>query len=687
MASKFIWSVFYLHLFLFMAVEGVLAAEVTATDGATQQLDNMTVVGTAETTRQDLAIDSIDNPYRVEASARVGTEIFSAQEIANLNPSDVYDLLDKAVGINLTYQGRKSPFFIDARGGGSFTYIIDGAVLPSTVNRILYKFPVSAIEQLQIVRGATTLPLGPSINIGSSSSGSGLNTGFIIIRTRQPQETEAILSASVEKAEGHPTASSEDLYLGAHIGSDSELNGYLGGMVANTDRPSKTSWFDGRSGTGGMANAGFTAGKFKLNLMYYQDTGDFEMQRGIAEDGTLSNVKWYYDPLKTKIFSGDMAVKWSPQQTTLLNLFKVKYDQTEHNDSFTSTTTTTKEYEEETNGFGLRHNLQWGDTLLQLGGQISNSKGDGPNLSSGYNKFDTTVTGWSASVEQKFLDGDLVFDAGYRRDQKHIDNSSTKAVNDEANNDVDLAPANVYAGGVHWQMTQTYAFDGRYYYGDQGTSGDFDMRTQSGEDLHGEKQQRIELALSADWADWFRPTLSWFDIDIENKKTATSTTYQLDSGTYYYYTEADELRRGIELLVQGNILQNTNYKLSWTRLLDNETTSNGVTTDNLGVSKPENLYSLSLMHKWRAYRFNLSVKKVDGWSEASSPMGTATVNKLGDYTRVDANIKRDFNIYDKLLCVTLYGRNLGDEHYSTRYVTGYYPDRGRTVGLGLSLKF
>ncbi len=653
-----------------------------------QQLANMTVVDQDATTREELKVDSIENPYRVEASSRVAMEIFSAEDIANLNPSDVYDLLDKAVGINLTYQGRKSPFFITQRGGGSFTYIVDGAVLPSTVNRILYKFPVSSIEQLQIMRGATALTLGPTINIGASNSGSGLNTGFIIIRTKQPQETQAIVAASIEKSKGgHPAAMTEDLYLGAHFGDQDNKQGYVGGMLANMDRPSQDDWFDGRSGTGGMLNSGATLGKLRFNFMYYRDKGDFEMQRGISVDGTLSDVKWYYDPLETKIYSADASVIWSPRQTTILNLFQVQYDQTEHNDSFASTTTSTKEYEEKTSGIGLRHNLQWHDTLLQLGGQLSDSKGDGPNLSSRYNRFDTSVKGWSASLEQKFFADHLVFDLGYRRDVKHIKYSSTSAANDTANNNVDLAPAEVIAGGVHWQISDMFVVDGRYFAGDQGTSGDFDLRTLDGSDLHGEKQQRIEVALSANLISWFRPTVTWFDVDIKNAKSATTTTYVEDGDTYYYYTEADELRRGVELLIEGNIGKDTSYKASWTRMLDNETTSAGVTTDNIGESGPKNLYSLSLMQKWQAYRFNVSVKKVDEWASSSSPMGTASWGGLGDYIRVDANVKRDFEIADTLLTATLYGRNLGDKHYSTRYVTGYYPDRGLTVGLGLQMRY
>jgi iron complex outermembrane receptor protein len=213
------------------------------------------------------------------------------------------------------------------------------------------------------------------------------------------------------------------------------------------------------------------------------------------------------------------------------------------------------------------------------------------------------------------------------------------------------------------------------------------MQLLDGSQPDAEKQERVEIALGADFASCFRPMLTWFSIDAKNAKSATSTTYELDGATYYYYTESDELRRGLELLIQGNIGKYTSYKISWTHLLKNESISGGETTDAIGVSTPENLYSLALNHHWGAYSANLSIKQVDEWTRSSSPMGVTQYGGLGGYTRLDANIRRNFKFSRCLLAVCLFGRNLGDEHYSTRYVTGYYPDRGRTVGTEFSLAF
>ncbi len=653
----------------------------------TKSLDAVSVTAPEIVERDDLQPDSLTNLYRVESTARAGTEVFTRKEIDAYAPRDLFDLLDKAAGMNLTYQGRRNPYSIEERGGGNLTYIVDGAILSPSVGRILHKIPMAVIEEVQIIRGSTSLSIAPSITVGSSNSGSGLNTGFIIIRTKQPKKTEGLISGYVEKAESQPTANGQSLYLGTRLGSEaSGIEGYIGGVLSRYDRPSQESWFDGSDAQSGMISGGVNAGRFSLNLMGYKDSGRQEMQRGVKLDGTLDNAKWYYDPLKTTIFSGDMSMQWNENHTTLFSLFKTTYEQFEHNENFASPAASTRQYEEETRGYSLRHNARFGNTLVQLGGQVTHSTGSGANLFNPYNNYDTSVKGFSASVEQKLFGGDVVLDGGYRYDLKHIGVSSVSAAKNSAQNDVDMAPAHIVALGGRWQIADALALSGRYYSGDQGTSGDFELKTQTGTPLDAEKQQRIELSVEAAPLRCFRPSLTWFDIDIENFKTATNTTYTLNGEEYYYYTQSDSHRRGIELSLKGDFNQGTSYSFSWTRMIDNETTTGGTTIDGVGLSSPENLYTALLSHRWDDFRANLSVKKADSWRESTSPMGLLYAD-LGDYTRVDANIAGDFRYYGNTYTAKLYGRNLGNEHYSTKYVTGLYPDRGRTIGLELSLAF
>ncbi|MDD3343063.1 MAG: TonB-dependent receptor plug domain-containing protein [Sulfurospirillaceae bacterium] len=638
--------------------------------------------------REDLNPQSILNPNKVENSAQTGIEIITQEDIKNSEPKNIFDLLAKATGVDVTYQGRKSPYFVNVRGGGSLTYIIDGAILPSTANKILYKLPMSVIEEIQIVRGASSLTLGPSINIGSSNSGSGLNVGYIIIKTKQPEKTEASISGTLEKSESQPYTNKENIYLGTRIKSD-DASFFVGGLVAGLNQPSNNNWFDGQTAESKMANAGFSYENLSGKLLVYQDTGRFEMQRGVTVLGALDNAKWYYDPITTKIVSGDMTLKWNENHATLASLFTTRYEHTEYsNESFvTSATGVAKPYWEKTDGMSLRHNMHYGDTTVMLGVQSTDNSGFGANNSASYNRFDVNVLGWSGSVEQQLFDGALILDGGYRHDQNHIDYSSTSAARNNANNDVDMAPAKIYALGAKWNITPIYAFSTRYFHGDQGTMGDFNIQSVSGE-LHAEKQERLEASFEANYDKMFNPMLTWFSVKTDNEKSATNTTYTgTDGQTYYYYTESDTKRNGLELLLKGRFSTGTSYKASWTHLLQYDSVIGGITTDNVGNSNPEDLYTLLITQEWDKYRANLSIQKESGWHTSTSAMGTAYNVDLGDFTRVDTNIMRDFKTPKTVTTVTLYARNLTDEHYATRYTTGYYNDRGRVFGIDVTVKY
>ena len=122
-------------------------------------------------------------------------------------------------------------------------------------------------------------------------------------------------------------------------------------------------------------------------------------------------------------------------------------------------------------------------------------------------------------------------------------------------------------------------------------------------------------------------------------------------------------------------------------MISNETNS----VDSVGTSTPKNIYSALISHAWDLYRANISVKKADPYTSATNTSGTS-YGTFGDYTRVDANIARDFKFQNYTATAKLYGRNLTDDHYATKgLVSGgkyyFYNDRGRTLGIELSLAF
>ncbi len=60
---------------------------------------------------------------------------------------------------------------------------------------------------------------------------------------------------------------------------------------------------------------------------------------------------------------------------------------------------------------------------------------------------------------------------------------------------------------------------------------------------------------------------------------------------------------------------------------------------------------------------------------------------MADYARVDANAGFDFKLLGRATRLSFYGRNLGNNHCFTRYVTGAYRDVGLQYGMDLSISF
>jgi len=441
---------------------------------------------------EEMRPDSPRNPYRVEKTGQFGVEIFTQEDIQNLAPKDVFDLLTKAAGIDVTYQGRKSPFFVNERGGGNVTFIIDDAILPTTSNRILQNIPLGAIEEIQIVRGSTALAIGPSIPIGSSASGSGISSAFVIIRTKRPSETQAIVSTFAEQSPSEPVANGQSAYLAKTFGKPKGDHAYVALSLSRMARPSNDQTFDAENGRSIMGSGGFSLGKLSANGMVYVDSGKFDMQRGVTVTGALDPSEWYYDPIKTSVISADATYAWTAHQTTIVQFFDTKYNQHEIDASFANATVTTRDFRERNGGFSLRHNEQFGGTLVQLDHQVTSDEGFGPNLSNNYNNWKTRVSGWSASVEQSLWKNAVTIDAGFRRDQKHIDYSATRATALSADSNTDLAPAIIYTGGARWRISPKFALNARYFHSNEGTTSNFGLTALAGVTLLPEKQDWVE---------------------------------------------------------------------------------------------------------------------------------------------------------------------------------------------------
>lgn len=146
---------------------------------------------------QAFASQSPQNPYRVPLSAATISQVLTASQIQALKPVSVFDLLNNTTGAFSTSSGKKGFSGARIRGDSNLVWIVDGAYLLSQVaGRILQALPVNAIEQMEVIRGSSSLTLAPMVGF-SNPSGSPTD-GFIIIRTRRSQRSNGSVRFAFE---------------------------------------------------------------------------------------------------------------------------------------------------------------------------------------------------------------------------------------------------------------------------------------------------------------------------------------------------------------------------------------------------------------------------------------------------------------------------------------------------------
>ncbi|MDR2033245.1 MAG: TonB-dependent receptor plug domain-containing protein [Helicobacteraceae bacterium] len=666
-----------------------------------EEAEDLGSIDVVDQRREDLRLESLSNPYKLNPSQIAGAEIFTAEDIKNLAPKDLFDLLEKAAGVDVTYQGRRNPFFVNVRGGGSLVYILDGAILPPYFNKILQKIPVSFIEEVQVVRGASAINLAPLISASSMSGGAsgqpqvgsigGVAVGYVIIRTKRPDKTQTVVRAAGESYKrGGDLAHNESLYTGTPFEIAEGVSGYAAAAISGYNRPSKESWFDGQSGWSEMATIGVSGDKFEAHLLAYNDEGYFEMQRGKELNGSLVAAKWYIDPLKLQLFNLDSKIKWNADQITLIDIFTTRYNQTEWVGGRTFTNPYPAGAPQHSlivqNGYSLRHNARFSsDTSLNAGYQETRANGND------YENYRSKVAGWSISVEQKLFDDALSLDLGYREDTKTV--IYDKNATDTRMENKKLPSAKIFAFGVDYHINTAVEIGGRYFHSDQGLNGDLDIKSKpSAPELSGEKQTRYETSVSITPLKEFNAHITYYAIDAKNEKSVASgagATYACGGDICYYFTESDSKRNGIETILNGAALLgegSLDYKFSWTHTLQDKDNAGN---SKLGVSRPRNLFTAMIGYGIGDWKLNASLKRQSGWKESTSSPGTAYDLELGEFTRMDANVRRSFKFGENEGDVTLFGRNIGDKMYATRAVVGqgYYFDRGRVVGVEVALKY
>lgn len=619
--------------------------------------------------QDELDPDSLANPYRVAPSSRPSVQTLGADEIAAYAPRDVFDLLNHAVGVLPLYQGRKVPMHLQIRGEGNFAYIIDGAYIErDTGARILAALPLDAIEHVEIVRDATALTLGPLVNFASAAGAP--NDGFIVIRTRKPKRTGGHLKAQVE-GEGTTALEGGAAWHG-------EQGAYAGAVLRGFDTDGQTDAHTARDNLTALALGGIAQDRYALDLTAFRDHGKFDFQRANAQAGAvMANQKWSFDPIGTTLFALNARWSWDDRQTTLFSVYRNELKATFQQGSFASNAVVLHANEETSTGVALKHGLRLGDTLLQAGLQYNHWETPTGQLFYEYAPRDEEIASGFMLAEHKLLGGALVLDGAYRADQKNIlkgvdSYGHSSAYNASTFTDRRLPIAQFVSLGASWTPLPDWAYTARYAYGAQ--SGNLAVYTDVGTVLHDEVQNKAEVsARYAGLAEWVEPQLTLFYAHDENYKYPVrfdNTTQQA------IFAEATAHKTGLEFSLHGHLGEDTRWHLGWTHLFYDPM------VDDHGRTAPRNLAVMNLTHDWKRWEFQGALQYVDAFS-SNFPTGGA-YKPIGDFVRLDLSASHRFALDGRPVTLMLYGRNVGDAHYSTQVG---FDDPGAVWGASAQIDF
>ncbi|OPY61781.1 MAG: Vitamin B12 transporter BtuB [Syntrophorhabdaceae bacterium PtaU1.Bin034] len=609
------------------------------------------------------------SPYAVPESSKLQTEIFTREDIESIHPETVLDILQFAPGIEVTYQGRRQFDFTNIRGQGSLGIVLDGVYIPAGPfsQRVLATFPVDVIESITIVRDPTALTLGPLTNFGSSYGSS--NQGFIVIKTRRAAKLEGGVIGSY----GSFHTQKEHVYQGAKI--QGTRVGDFDYRLAYTHQETlgKTGWYNASRNDSLYFRGGYAGNGINADMFYYDSNGMREMQRGETYDGTLHNAKWKYDPMLSSLVGINLSKPWSLRQTTTFTYSHGRADFDAMTTTFPRETPVTSARESDwSQNFNLKHVVAFTNNTLRLGGQLLSQR-TSQDMYSLY-----------AHDEHRMFNNRLSVDGGIRVDKKYYRESPVTG------SDLHDWSKEVYtfALGAAYKITRILTATGRYAYSEN-TLASFQIDADTKGVLPPEKRSRLEGGLLANIHPSFNPLLTLFYYDTKDQIVSSvgpdPTTGRLVSSyvdprtgeEIDYVTTSDVRTKGAEIGIFGAFLKSFSYNLNYSYM----------TTDNAAVNRgqPHVTASGRLGYRFKNLEANVNARYYGPWSSSTSDGQVATYD-YGDFINWGANVSYTANIFRRPAKITLYGQNLGDNHFTTRYRAGVgaFKDPGRRFGVELA---
>lgn len=649
------------------------------------------------TVKEKAAAEPPASPYWVPESSKPQTEVITREEIDAIHPQTVWDILEQVPGMDFFFQGRQHLDFGYIRGNGNFGFILDGVYLLSP-DRVIATLPVDAIESITIVRDATALTLGPLTNFGSMTGDS--NQGYVVIKTKRASNLEGGLVASY----GSFHTNKDELYQGAKI--DTKV-GSFDYRITGTEQDSlgKTNWYNGYRNESLLFHGGYDGPFLSGDVLYYTGRGMQEFERGTIEVpptvtvgkgksaytyldwskvGTLDTSKWKLDPLVSDMVAVNLKKSWTDSQTTT---FTYAYDSLLASSMTTSfpaqTPVTVSDQDIHGQNINLSHVINAGPNILKVGGQYLESvspTGLAPSIGT---RTDESVYSLFALDQYSLFHDRLTVDGSIRMDEKHYNDDPVSGQPDHQW----AKEVYTYALGTSYKLTPMFTLTGRYAYVQNTVAGFYveQVSPTTLTALPAEKDQRYEGGILANIHPAFNPSMTVFYYDQENEAVTTGKFY-IDNTTgeeIDYVTPANVRTKGAEFKITGQVLKSLTYgSLNYNAQYAYTTTDNH--TDNVSIA--HNIASGLLSYHYKGAFANVAVVYQGPHNLSTSPAGVVYY-ELGDFTRVDANVGYNFKLFNRDTRITIYGRNLGDSHYATRYVSGAYLDPGFSYGAELAFSF
>jgi outer membrane cobalamin receptor len=662
----------------------------------------------ADRGRAELSPQNARNPFRLAGSDDLHTQTLTRQDIEELRPANVFELLNNATGVLSTEGSRKGFSNLNIRGDSNFIWIVDGAYLQANMaGRLMKNIPIMAIEEVQVVRGGTALTMGPMT--GSVSPGGAPVDGFVIVRTRKPQKNEGQARLSVESNDTVQAG----LWVGRRVG-EPEHKGYIAGLLNYSDTNGPSELLDNGAGynvwresSSGLAKTGFESHGWLLDLMAYKDKGQFGVPNANLHFGPTGNPpvrgtngNWFVDPSQTDLWVINGSKTWSTSQTTLLSLSNTRSHQVLN----TTSPATANLNDNETTHVNIRQHMDFDKTRIAIGGDFLHwHNPSGMNYFEGIEREEKTQ-GLFATVEQKLMSDRLTVDAGLRRDKVKVLHGLdyyTAGVQPPGGvnsplifQNRTLPAAEFFSTGASYQLNTDWKATARYAHAEQVSR---NLNPMPGVVLGDDQQDKWELGLAGSVNAWFNPSVNLFSRKVANEKSVKGFTYTAVTPTpanttcrsavattgannlkwngtsdiTECYGQDDTLRQGVELISTGRFLDNGSYRLGWTHFTK---------LQRVELTTPKDIADLALSQAWGAYKVTASAKYVSSYRGSA----TDTAAYLGGYTRVDLGVGRDWHWNDMNWRVTTYVKNLTDKKYET---SNGVQDIGRVLGLEVVTQF